>query len=777
MKKNAIYALMSAIALTGALSFSSCSSTENDVAEVNPGYNPDTGEVPVNFIFNVSTNSAGRTRMSAASVQEDEGNVIAPFRGIQNAKIYSFKTGTDGQHISSGTGADRVFDLDLLIEAGTLKGDGNPQSRRVLEMSFPTLTNTLMLWGRAYRAPVVSATDDPNALYGGIDFSLSDNFVANSFKLKPCVPIDNTEKGSQALAQYERLIEHVINSIIRVKGIVSVSRLDNATGITKTVNKEMYWTDYVDFNTTNGAITVKVKDPSTYVSESDCKNMCALGMILGKLFVDFNTFKPDELRNGEGKITAALMGDIYTVIMSVVNATPTTIEEDAAQTVARFIKNKIEDYFNYTASGDIYTLSWKSTQMIIEKSGFTAEQTNLINQTSPSAYNFSLFPNGIFHLPPGATVMKYMAIGKDPENQNNNIVVNEYKFMDEVPTYAMGNTGGSFNPKNYMFPAELCYFGNSPIRVTSDTHDVDDYPDGVSNWDNEDSWKTTYADGHNTVDWKPNGHVESSTRSVAMQENINYGTSMLVTTVKYGVAKLKDNNSGLHAGETDNEIDATAGAFQLTGILIGGMVQEVGWDYIAKGLSGTDNANFNCMVYDDQMVGKAIPAYNNGSTAKNYTLVWDNWDSEKAETDQRKVFVALQFLNNSGDFWGMNNLIRKGATFYIVGELDPDVTSAANLSALGKTADQYKTDKSLGITWPEKYALPPYDNSGNTIKKRRVFIQDYKTIANFTLGVNALKYALVSVPDLRQAQLTLGLSVDLSWRDGLTFDVELGGNQ
>ena len=102
-------------------------------------------------------------------------------------------------------------------------------------------------------------------------------------------------------------------------------------------------------------------------------------------------------------------------------------------------------------------------------------------------------------------------------------------------------------------------------------------------------------------------------------------------------------------------------------------------------------------------------------------------------------------------------MIRNGGTFYITGKLDPD----AGLST---------TDRSAGITWPEKYALPPYDADGNTIKERRVFIQDYMTTANFVLNEYSLQHALVSVPDLRSSQISLGLSVDLSWSTGLSFD-------
>jgi hypothetical protein len=48
------------------------------------------------------------------------------------------------------------------------------------------------------------------------------------------------------------------------------------------------------------------------------------------------------------------------------------------------------------------------------------------------------------------------------------------------------------------------------------------------------------------------------------------------------------------------------------------------------------------------------------------------------------------------------------------------------------------------------------------------------TQANFTIGANSLQSALIAVPDLRASQISLGLSVDLEWQSGLTFESELG---
>ena len=54
-------------------------------------------------------------------------------------------------------------------------------------------------------------------------------------------------------------------------------------------------------------------------------------------------------------------------------------------------------------------------------------------------------------------------------------------------------------------------------------------------------------------------------------------------------------------------------------------------------------------------------------------------------------------------------------------------------------------------------------------------MQDYMTKANLIIGVDALKHAYVTVPDLRSSQISLGVSIDMHWESGLAFDVILGG--
>ena len=734
MKKYFNFAFLSAIALAGTFGLTACSSSDDLAAETNPNYDPNTKEVTVDFVFNVETGAPSTTRMSSSTVQIGTNT----FRGIKDAQLFTYKlSGGGGQHVYAGTEtADKTYDLNELIAAGALNGTSTDKSRRVLEMSLPTGTNTLMFWGRAMQGAVPTGKT-AGAVYGAIDFAPNSTLANAAFSLTKCVPDDDASAtGKTALLQYETLIVKALNDIIKSSSTVNVTRGG------KTVNKSMAWKDYVNF-ANDGTLTAKEKDPSTYVDADHCSNMSALGAILANTFVTLNSFKSNELRNGQGKIIAALVGDIYTLMNTITSATPTTVEEDAAQAVASHVKTMISNYFTVSTPN-----AWKTTSEVVSNSGLPG----LDKVTA----DLNKFPDGIFHLPPGATVMKYTAV----DNTTTPVtIVNEYHYMSQVPTYAMGSSSGSFNPDNYMYPAELCYFGNSPIRVTSDSHKKAEYPDGAADWDNDNNWKTSYTPGNNTVDWTKNGVVQSTTRSVAMQENINYGTAMLKTTIAYesGKTSLKDNNSHIHSGEADNTIAISSNPFTLTGVLIGGQPQTVGWNYIVKTI---DPNPFICMVYDRDLSSSAIPT---PAGSENYTMVWDNYTTDAT---QNTVYVALELTNNSGqDFWGMNNLIRNGSSFYLIGKLDPN-------------AGRSTTDLSEGITWPEKYALPPYEttgtNAGKTIKVRRVFIQDFMTTANFIIGEESLKQALVSVPDLRASHLSLGLSVDLSWSNGLSFESVLG---
>ena len=481
-------------------------------------------------------------------------------------------------------------------------------------------------------------------------------------------------------------------------------------------------------------------------------DLAPLEEILADAFITFNTIYPGEIRAGSGPSIARMVGDLWTVINNVATATPTSLPEAVAKAMAERIQTRFTNYFTEKGTNCKF-VTYSTLKSNLKSHLNTTAQGTFDTDYSEVTEDLNTFPTN-FKMPFGATQLSY-----DVANRT-------YTYTDQLPMSGMG--GGTTSVFNYMYPAELCYFGNSPIRVTDDPHVTNDYPQGVANWDDDAQWAAGV--NNNTVAWTKAGHVFSTTRSVAMQENINYGTALLKSTVRYGAAQLNDNNAMIQqdrtgATEANKQIPASAGAFTLTGIVIGGQEGEMGWNYVAK----AETPTFADMIYDNNIPSTAIPAYTAGGakSAPNYTLVWDNWNASQKGNKQNDVYIALEFVNNTGaDFWGKNNLIRNGGTFYIIGKLDPDRDGLSG------------TDRSDGVTWPTTptgatrplYALPPYDANGNTIKERRVFIQDYVTEANFVIGENSLQQAYVAVPDLRSTQISLGLSVDLSWSTGLVFD-------
>jgi len=342
-----------------------------------------------------------------------------------------------------------------------------------------------------------------------------------------------------------------------------------------------------------------------------------------------------------------------------------------------------------------------------------------------------------------------------------------FSYLETFRTGAVG--GVTFKVDDYYYPAELLYFGNSPILVSNKENKAGDYPKTTTDWHNGNLafWNST-AD---TDKWEEVG-VKASTRSVAMKNDINYGTALLATSVGYvSDVKLKDNNKAIQqrdygVTEEDNEITPTATSFILKGIVIGGQYPIVGWNYLPKEILADNpdspgnqiNTNINNgWIYDKIMASDgAIPA--SGTSDPTYTLVFDNYKAGAEENAQDKVYVALELQNNTGKgFFGAHNLIPNGSNFYLVGLLDPERPTTPISS------------------WSDFHALPPYNSDNTCNRVQRVFIQDHKTVVNFKLGETSLKSAYLTVPDLRASSVTLGLSVDMKWETGLNFDVEFGG--
>ena len=740
MKKSSFFLSLSVMALVG-FGLTACSSSEEEVID-NPNYDPLTKTVNANFVFSVSTgNTTSSTRQTSANTQATVSEV---FRGIGEAHLGAFKVGKNGEHVSSSSlSATQNYDLDG-IGRGKLDpdgvglssaGEGVPLSHHVMELALPIETNALVFWGKATK-------DGSSTEQGEIDFDASNTDISkHAFSLTPRVPNSSTSaKGKDAFLQYEKIISEVLNVIAKTK----VTNRDVTFGTETTHVNALAWTDYVDL--TKSPIERKAFDPSDIAGT---KPMCSLGIILSDAFAAFHNISAGEIRAGSGSAVAMMIGDLERLIKSVAEAKPNSIQEAVAQQVGIAVEDNISLFFSLTG-----TTAWLDVDRVVTNCGLDKNKVNLVFTDSNPDLN--AFPSN-FNVPMGAAQLTF------------NSTTCEWKYQDEQTHQTIG-TGGKASAFDYMYPAELCYFGNSGIRVSDQETTANQYPDGTAKWEKDDSWRG----------WTKDGSVQPMTHSVAMKDNINYGTALLESTVRYDSNILEDNNHAIQKAknaslsdkeEPNNQIEVSATSFKLTGIIVGGQARTMGWNYVAK---EGQSASFNYLIYDNSLPDGTIPAYTAGGNKSrpNYTLVWDNWSEALKGQDQSTVYVALEFVNETGKaFFGKDNKIPAGATFYIVGKLDPD-KKPANMTTI--TDDAYKADKSLGITWPENYALPPYDVEGNTVRERRVFMQDYMTTANFVLNRESLQKAYVSVPDLRALQISLGMSVDLEWHTGLTFDVVLG---
>lgn len=306
-----------------------------------------------------------------------------------------------------------------------------------------------------------------------------------------------------------------------------------------------------------------------------------------------------------------------------------------------------------------------------------------------------------------------------PQNYNLPDGAVELLWAENVPSYktesaVIGNM--TLKPENICYPASLTYFVNTPLKSTTDKTIT--WPNGTTNW--------------GTAQWSGWGdQVTAQTTGIALKNVINYAVANLVTTVKCKYSVLEDNAKNMAKEPANRKVIVPTQGFTVTGILVGGQPNSVDWQL----LPATD-ANRDMMVYDKSIVSGM--AATTTKSSENYTLVLDNRKiTSTGLNNADDVYIAVEFTNTTGtDFYGADGLVKAGATFYMVAKLDADAATGVS----------------------------------NSDSRKSVFEQDYKTIANLTIG--SLANAYNCIPDLRSTQLQLGLAVDLNWQAGITFDVE-----
>lgn len=280
------------------------------------------------------------------------------------------------------------------------------------------------------------------------------------------------------------------------------------------------------------------------------------------------------------------------------------------------------------------------------------------------------------------------------------------------------NNGMTVNMAKVVFPAALWYYVDSPLK-TANTSMKDEYNGSNTDWN---GILSKYTDGTSVV---------AATRSVAINKPIQYGVGRLDTKVnKLNAAKYYD-RQGVEVN--------IANGFTFTGVLIGG---QNAVDYKFEPSADGDFTIYDKTINEENSGSKTLSASADAGT--NHTLALQTIKNSP-------VYVALEFVNDGDDFYGVDGVVKKGCKFYMIAQLDPQATTGVS--------DYANTDG-------------------------KVFMQDHKTLATFTIAAGdddtdgngwaedpaGFANAYVTIPDLRTPMLELGFSVDLKWEKGITFE-------
>ena len=808
MKDLTKLSLLGAVALL----FVGCQ-REEQIARVNPTYNPETNEVTTQFVLSVAPGSIPKTKMTVDVVQLD-----GSFRGISAAHLLTYEFDNNNKKGSeyflfnpTGTsGATRDYDLGTVATSTSLNpGPGtteNPEvSSRIMELSLPLKTNGVLFYGLAYKPGQKASETDVDYFnkYGTLD-ATGTGFGGNMTDLK--FTLKNRLSDATAFTRFGNLLAAIMTSVVKTKcavenyGSINLDRryafwwpqdgdgkslatrvngLENGaiigeTGATQSKNGKTYtlhvgtasWAEMGDVYAANHDNNLENNVYQTGLEE-----------VLGEAYYQITTIQQDpkdatktELRAGSAASILKTLRDLNDVLRRVINAEATSETEQGAIEVAKEIRYRMKQYFEPTDT-DWKSINYKGMGTILDAASqyIPDYAMNIVGQDSEgNAFDNTYLPNattlkGGFPLNLGLPMSSALLTWYQDTDPN---IGWTFKYLEGVPAYGIGT--GSLPTGNYRYPPELIYFGNSGLRVNDNPKEKNDYPSTVSGWSNSENslWSG----------WTSNGSVLSTTSSVAVMKQVEYGTALMRTNLKYanldGLVAY-DNNANIHPGEQSKAITIGNDSFRVTGVFIGGVRESIGWDLTAYKDPETGKLQQPEMMIYDRVSDDGLSIPQSGTTTF-YTMTWDNYcpqlESDGVtvhgpgrQEDQGPVYIAVELINNTGaDIWGELNLIRSGGTFYLVAKLDPSATT---------TDDRIQFPEEKYVHYPPYYATG--NNKGQTIQVKRVFMQDYVTDVTLKFTKESLQHAYVTVPDLRSSQISLGLSVDLTWRTGYAFEASL----
>ncbi len=332
------------------------------------------------------------------------------------------------------------------------------------------------------------------------------------------------------------------------------------------------------------------------------------------------------------------------------------------------------------------------------------------------------FPDDI-HLPMGAARIAW------DDTKKEFIVPDEQNYASQLDKQF-----SIMSMNDYCYPMNLQYQVLSDI-VASDS--IVAMPTSGTDTSLSDQWQhliDSLYSGASSV-------VQKNTKSVAMKQQVNYAVGKLNLKTRIATGDVMYDATG-------QPVDVSNG-FTLKGYIIGGQRMV---DFNFQPVAGSKEY----AIYDTDLNGGAQQVKRHVFTKENFVL-------GLGTSADKDIQIALELVNNGPEFEGADGVILHGATFYLVANLAPKEGQNYTSGSIDKV---FSRDKATMVALTIEGGYPDTDGDGKpeTGKDEYGRPKPLKGLATATYGL----------PKLENPIPTLGLSVNLSWEDGIWFeDIEL----
>lgn len=229
--------------------------------------------------------------------------------------------------------------------------------------------------------------------------------------------------------------------------------------------------------------------------------------------------------------------------------------------------------------------------------------------------------------------------------------------------------------------------------------------------------------------------VQPSTQSVAMVDQVEYAVGRLALRTRITTDNVYDAKG--------QPVDVSKG-FNLKGYIVGGQ-REVDYEFQPV----ADSHRY--AIYDTHIADTCKEVKRRVWTGYNYILGLGTPSNEN-------IYLALELENNGDAFQGADGMIVHGATFYLVATMDPSKGAGYTFGSLDQIFNKdFATKVNLTILggWKD------YDGDG-------VPDPDLDEHGN-PKPLTGLATATYGMPNMEVPHPEIGVSVDLSWKEGIYF--------